>query len=77
MAMLIQKFHRLIQSKLLWIVFLSLVVISFVFWGAYSPRRGERDREEIEAGELYGEAVPRIRFIFRINLPETSKKVCQ
>ena len=36
MAMLIGKFHKLIQSKLLWGVFSILIIISFVFWGTYS-----------------------------------------
>ena len=57
MTMLITKFHRLIQNKVLWITFMLLVVISFVFWGAQAP-----DPDEFKAqsspGELNGKAVP-------------------
>ncbi|MCX6997676.1 MAG: peptidylprolyl isomerase [Kiritimatiellaeota bacterium] len=37
MAMLISKFHRLIQSRLLWGTFLVIIVISFVGWGVKWP----------------------------------------
>ena len=37
MTMMITKFHRLIQSKLVWIVFCFLIVVSFVFWGMQAP----------------------------------------
>lgn len=33
MTMMIMRFHRLIQSRLLWSFFLAVVVITFVFWG--------------------------------------------
>ncbi len=33
MTMMIMRFHRLIQSRLLWIFFLGIVVVTFVFWG--------------------------------------------
>jgi peptidyl-prolyl cis-trans isomerase D len=58
MAMLIQKFHSLIQSRILWIVFLVIVVFSFVIWGSYAPgRRDTRDQERV-AGILDGKPVP-------------------
>ena len=34
MAMLIGKFHKLIQSRLLWGIFAVLIVLSFVVWGS-------------------------------------------
>jgi peptidyl-prolyl cis-trans isomerase D len=56
MAMLISKFHKLIQSKLLWLTFIALVVISFVFWGAVTPDAGDR-REAASPGTLDGKPV--------------------
>lgn len=35
--MMISKFHRLIQSKIVWIAFCVVIVISFVFWGMQAP----------------------------------------
>ena len=46
MAMLISKFHRLIQSRLLWAAFLVIVVISFVFWGSTMPKTSQADLEK-------------------------------
>ena len=37
MAMMISKFHRLIQSRLLWGAFLVIIVFSFVIWGMVWP----------------------------------------
>lgn len=34
--MMIMRFHKLIQSKLLWLVFLGILVCTFVFWGVAS-----------------------------------------
>ena len=57
MTMLITKFQRLIQNKILWVVFMLLVIISFVFWGTQTP-----DPDDFAAqtspGELYGKPVP-------------------
>lgn len=36
MAMMISKFHRLIQNKLTWWVVLVIIVFSFVIWGSQS-----------------------------------------
>ena len=33
MTMMITKFHKLIQNKVMWVGFSFLVIISFVFWG--------------------------------------------
>jgi peptidyl-prolyl cis-trans isomerase D len=56
MAMLISKFHKLIQSKLLWLTFIVLVVISFVFWGAVVPDIADR-QELASPGTLDGKPV--------------------
>lgn len=57
MAMMITKFHRLIQNKLLWVVFSVLVVISFVFWGTFNSAPTDRV-EMVAPGHLYGKPVP-------------------
>jgi len=55
MAMLITKFHRLIQSKLLWIAFLIVVVFSFVIWGTQMPETGSQGPSS--AGKLGGKDI--------------------
>jgi len=55
MAMLITKFHRLIQSKLLWLSFLVIVVFSFVIWGTESAPTN--DQGATDAGTLDGESI--------------------
>lgn len=57
--MLITRFNRLIQSKLIWIAFAVLVCIVFVFWGAFgdgSSMPGATP-EDKAAGTLRGEPV--------------------
>lgn len=61
MAMLITKFHKLIQNKLLWIVFLVMVVLSFVVWGTYTPSRDDVTRADAP-GALDGKPVDRKEF---------------
>ncbi len=58
MAMMISRFHKLIQSKILWGVFLVVIIFSFVIWGSQSPGRARRHREQTAAGKLDGEFVP-------------------
>lgn len=56
MAMLISKFHRLIQSKLLWWSILTIIVLSFVVWGTVTP--GQRHHQEATSpGKLDGKPV--------------------
>jgi peptidyl-prolyl cis-trans isomerase D len=43
MTMMISKFHKLIQSKLLWGVFATLIIFSFVVWGSGIGMGGARD----------------------------------
>lgn len=57
MAMLISKFHRLIQSRLLWGAFLVVIVFSFVIWGTKMPGAAKRDSEERAEGVLNGQAI--------------------
>lgn len=57
--MMIMKFHRLIQSRLMWMFFLGIVVVSFVFWGAFetmSESRGAASLNEPVA-HLHGKPV--------------------
>lgn len=61
MAMLISKFHRLIQSKLLWISFLVIVIFTFVIWGTQVPNTKD-DARNASPGTLDGEPVPQQRF---------------
>ena len=63
MAMLISKFHRMIQSKVVWYIVLGVIVISFV--GFFTPTIGARrgvksaQKKAQTAGELFGKAVSR------------------
>ena len=62
--MVITKFHKLIQSKLLWGGFLVIIVFSFVIWGTpylFSGGKGG-GRESGEEGMLYGKPVARADF---------------
>ena len=56
MAMLISKFHRLIQSKLVWIAILVIIIFSFVIWGTQMPSKADRDLAA-SPGTLNGEPV--------------------
>ncbi|HBA85837.1 MAG TPA: hypothetical protein DCZ95_17275 [Verrucomicrobia bacterium] len=62
MAMLISKFHRLIQSRLLWGVFLVIIVFSFVIWGVQWPSESNRAEEANSAGKLNGKHVSQEEF---------------
>jgi len=55
MAMLISKFHRLIRNRLIWIVFLVVVVFSFVIWGTQMP--DTTDQNAGMAGRLNDESI--------------------
>ncbi|MCF7863263.1 MAG: SurA N-terminal domain-containing protein [Kiritimatiellales bacterium] len=66
MAMLISKFHRIIQSKVVWAAFAVLISVAFV--GVYTPGAKSRSQARQEqksgqlAGRLYGEDVSRMEF---------------
>jgi hypothetical protein len=55
MAMLITKFHRLIQNRLIWLGFLIVVIFSFVIWGTQMPDKSERG--PAAAGKLAGQEI--------------------
>ncbi len=57
MAMMISKFHRLIQSRILWGAFLVIIVFSFVIWGMVWPSDIEKAEQANAAGLLDGELV--------------------
>lgn len=58
MTMMITKFHKLIQNKVLWLVFLVMVILSFVVWGTYTPSNDDARRANAP-GELNGEPIDR------------------
>lgn len=66
MAMLISKFHKIIQSKIVWGIFATLVCVAFV--GVYTPGSKSRSTARREqkaarvAGRLFGEEVSRAEF---------------
>lgn len=62
MPMLISKFHRLIQSRLLWATFLVVIVFSFVIWGTQMPSQSRAAAEANAEGKLNGEWVSREDF---------------
>lgn len=64
MAMMISKFHKLIQSKIVWGCFAVLISIAFVSVytpGAKGRSQAKRERKENQlAGKLFGEEITRI-----------------
>lgn len=62
MTMMISKFHRLIQSRLLWGAFLIIIVFSFVIWGMVWPSQMDKLDQVNAAGTLDGEPVPHGEF---------------
>lgn len=57
MAMMISKFHKLIQSKVVWYIVLGVIVVSFV--GFFTPTLGSKSSKPKEKymGELFGEKI--------------------
>ena len=62
MPMLISKFHRLIQSRLLWATFLIVIVFSFVIWGTQMPSQNKAAQEANAEGKLNDKWVSREEF---------------
>lgn len=62
MTMLITKFHKLIQSKILWLGILVFVVLAFVVWSTQVPEQNQQSIEAASPGKLYGEFVKPNRF---------------
>jgi peptidyl-prolyl cis-trans isomerase D len=63
MVMMISRFHRLIQSRVLWAAILVIVVFSFVIWGMRTPSAARRAAEANAAGKLDGKLVSREAFM--------------
>lgn len=57
MTMMISKFHRLIQSRILWGAFLIVIVFSFVIWGMVWPSQVDKMNQANAAGTLDGESI--------------------
>jgi len=57
MAMMISKFHKLIQSKVVWYIILGVIIIAFV--GFFTPTMGNKSSKNKAqpVGELFGEKV--------------------
>lgn len=55
MAMMISKFNKLIKSRLIWIIFLVVIVFAFVIWGMQTPER--HDGQHRIVGSMYGRDV--------------------
>ena len=68
MAMMISKFHKLVQSKAIWGAFAVLISAAFVF--AYNGARSDMSngpRKKQYAGKLYGEEVSRSELARAVN----------
>jgi peptidyl-prolyl cis-trans isomerase D len=55
--MLITRFHKLIQSKVVWYIILGVIVVSFVGFFTPTMRSADRQRKSSPAGELFGKKV--------------------
>jgi len=65
MAMMISKFHKLIQSKILWGAFALLISVAFVGMSMPNSQRSAAKRDQAAAklaGKLFGEEVSRAEF---------------
>ena len=62
MAMLITRFHKLIQSKVIWYIILGVIVVSFVGYFMPTNRAGAGLTRDQKAGELFGKKVSQSEF---------------
>jgi len=62
--MMIMRFHKLIQSRLLWMIFLGVVVVSFVFWGSMedSGDGGVSQQLRMPVAQLNGKTIRFLEF---------------
>jgi hypothetical protein len=56
-TMMISKFHKLIQSKVFWIIFVGLICISMIGFGSYARTTNTTNRNKAAVGRLYGKNV--------------------
>ena len=56
MTMMITKFNKLIQNKVMWFLFSLVVVVSFVLWDTTLPDAGDLAAQQ-SAGEFNGEPI--------------------
>ena len=59
MAMLITNFNKLIQSKLVWGLFIALVVFAFVAMDIATPERSPQKKATDPIGIIFDEEVTR------------------
>lgn len=61
MAMMIGKFHKMIQSKVVWYIVLGVIVVTFVFWGIGSTmsQNSASAQKAPPVGSLFGKDVSR------------------
>jgi len=57
MVMMISKFHRMIQSRVVWGVLLVLIIIAFVYWGSQTGKSVSENEQDRAAGMLNGQPV--------------------
>ncbi|MCK5676717.1 MAG: hypothetical protein KAH99_06845, partial [Verrucomicrobia bacterium] len=64
-AMMISKFHKIIQSKIVWTAFAILISVAFV--GIYTGQKASGGNQRVDTkkevvGRLYGEDVSRFEY---------------
>ena len=57
MAMMISKFHKLIQSKVVWYILLGFIIVAFIFVGFSGSQRWSKRSAQKAVGELFGKKV--------------------
>jgi peptidyl-prolyl cis-trans isomerase D len=62
MAMMISKFHRLIQNKITWWIVLVIIVFSFVIWGSQARNANSSARRETAVAMLENKPIEQSEF---------------
>ena len=55
------------HSKWLWVVIITLTVISFIYWGAAPAQRGGGGRASGDFGSIYGKKIAQQEFVDALN----------
>jgi hypothetical protein len=75
MTMMISKFHKMIQSKVVWFIVLGVIIITFVFWGIGSTALDGASREQQQQaqsiGTLFGADVTRSQYTAALRHTQT------